>query len=210
MSNALLDISQEELVVLCHQWQAVLRLQDWDVKVSLDRHFRFSQPGRDGEIGVFADCKSVDMRLLHPRDRPPDCIDAHDIEQTIVHELLHIHFHELSRYDKPSKRRAEEQAITALASAYVRLHRFRPDLALTTTPQHEETLETNTLPVTIAFDAHIAPGTSPEEIGRIIAQQHALQGQRDATTQPTSATGSGSEPASAQSTDTPSASAAHS
>jgi hypothetical protein len=152
------------------------------MKVRLVRHHQLSQSGRDGEISIFADAKIAEMRVLTPRDRPTDCIEAPDPEETIVHELLHIHTHELSRYHKPSKRRAEEQAITALAAAFISLHRFRPDLAPTITTHEEPQHETPSSPsVIVTNHVSFAPGTDPSEIGRKIAER--MAGERDAATE---------------------------
>jgi hypothetical protein len=181
-NTALLDITEEELAAICCHWQERLRLRDWTVTVRLVRHHQLSQSGRDGEISIFADAKIAEMRVLTPRDRPTDCIEAPDPEETIVHELLHIHTHELSRYHKPSKRRAEEQAITALAAAFISLHRFRPDLAPTTTTTHEEPQHEAPSPSSVIVTNHVsfAPGTDPSEIGRKIAER--MAGERDAAT----------------------------
>ena len=179
-NTALLDVTEGDLAAICWHWQERLRLRDWTVKVQLVRHYQLSQSGRDGEIAIFADAKIAEMRVLHPRDRPTDCIDALDPENTIVHELLHIHTHELSRYHKPSKRRAEEQAITALADAFTSLHRLRPDLAPTTTT-HEEPQHETPSPYSVIVTNHVsvAPGADAGEIGRRVAQQ--LARERDAT-----------------------------
>ena len=73
-------------------------------------------------------------------------------------------------------------SITALAAAFISLHRFRPDLAPTITTHEEPQHETPSSPsVIVTNHVSFAPGTDPSEIGRKIAER--MAGERDAATE---------------------------
>jgi hypothetical protein len=125
----LAKITQGEVEDIVTFWQTRLGLLDWDVRTNMKRHFRLD-PGVDGLIETFTPKKQAFITLLNPLDRNPDFLDQFDIEYTIVHELLHIHWEawKAQRVEEHLMN-AEEQAVHCIARALVALHRFRPDLA---------------------------------------------------------------------------------
>ena len=48
-------MSENRLRNLCAEWQKVLRLQDWDVRVKIVRHFAFPGGARAGRM--FESCR---------------------------------------------------------------------------------------------------------------------------------------------------------
>lgn len=114
-------MSQEELQKLCAIWQRRLRLQDWQVKLVVER---FWDHQKDDELS-FARChwflhkKQARISMLDPGDFDPSDFEHEPVEKSLVHELVHLHLAELTEpleKDTPQWR-AMEQAVHALASA---------------------------------------------------------------------------------------------
>lgn len=114
----------------CRYWQSVLRLRDWNVVVKFGRSFDMSSPGAVGQCWQSTSQRRAIITLLDPVDFRPavDAVDdhAHDIEDTIVHELLHLHFGDLrvpKGEQETPEQIAEERAIDAITGALVALDR---------------------------------------------------------------------------------------
>ena len=114
-----------DLSALCAEWQARLRLQDWDIEVERVRHFRVGE-ARLGEIEVLRSKRAAKIRVLFPEDEEPGSWPTNDEETTVVHELLHIHFDPLEPpnidWSSPVGI-AIEQAVHALSVALITLKR---------------------------------------------------------------------------------------
>lgn len=118
-----LSATDEDLQALVKKWQAILRLQDWDVRVRFVRHHEFSTPV-NGDCKMWKQKKRADIRILHPQDQTqnPDDLDEECIENTLVHELIHLHVWWFDyRFDTPEEDHLE-QAINALANALIGLN----------------------------------------------------------------------------------------
>jgi hypothetical protein len=87
--NEVLTFDGDHLNDLCREWQRVLRLQDWDVQVKIARGFQLGK--RQGECEYVQSLRQAVIRILDPNDWP-DQNWPQDIEATLVHELLHLHF----------------------------------------------------------------------------------------------------------------------
>jgi hypothetical protein len=107
-----------DLQALMQKWQKVLRLQDWEIDI------QFIEPmligGSLGETHPSIVTKSAKIFVARPdmsytRAMPFEKI-INDIENTVVHELLHIIFTTVTADNKY----AEEHAVIAIADA---LHR---------------------------------------------------------------------------------------
>lgn len=104
------------LAPLVKKWQQRLRLQDWDIEAV------YVGPDHDGFGNRFGDIhpdlqrRYAKMRVLDPRKR-----EHPDIENTIVHEQLHLHLFPFTcAFDSGSPEAlAEEQAIHAIARALI-------------------------------------------------------------------------------------------
>jgi hypothetical protein len=117
-------LTEEELRAKCAEWQRILRLQDWDVVVSIDRARDMTLSEVDGECEWTLASKQARIRILDPMDFPPDSKWPQDMEQILVHELLHLHFAPFDRFERGSLEHvAMEQAIDLIASALVKLKR---------------------------------------------------------------------------------------
>jgi hypothetical protein len=108
----------------CTYWQKVLRLQDWDVKVSLVR--QWDVPNSFGTCEPYLEKRIAKVKILDVvDDGDPDNFEDFDQERTLVHELLHIHFETFSAKPDTSKAVAQHQTIQVLSSALVKLDRAR-------------------------------------------------------------------------------------
>ena len=103
---------------VCHLWQRVLRLEDWDVEVKVLRGYDLGED-TSAKINSFPPKKDAVLKLIDPRDHNPNWRPVDSVEVDIVHELLHLHFGPLSEYGNEAKRLAEEQAVNAISRALV-------------------------------------------------------------------------------------------
>ena len=113
-------MTDEDLRSLCTYWQKVLRLQDWDVVIKFRRIFDM-QPGTMGTVDWTLETKKAIVNILEPTDFSNNDFEF-DVEEVVVHELLHLHF-----CDKAEENNgcpiSVEQGIDALAGAFVKLNR---------------------------------------------------------------------------------------
>ena len=101
----------------CRQWQQLLKLQDWDVSVTIES---LDNEDIEGDVTWVLEKKFADIRLTSEH---PDAMRPYDMEQTLVHDLLHLHFAPFDAKSKTVKAIAQEQTINAIASALVNLKR---------------------------------------------------------------------------------------
>lgn len=107
-------------------WQKTLRLQDWDVTVDVVRANEISGLGQTEISGSY---RSATVKILDERDaeaRGDTMPSGRDLEVTLVHELMHLHFHDINPtidYNS-SQGVAQERAIDTLAIAFVRMARM--------------------------------------------------------------------------------------
>lgn len=114
-------LTEEELRVKCCEWQRILRLQDWIVVTKIKRDRDMALEGVCGECSWQLSKRMAAINILDPIDYPPDSIEPHDMELTLVHELLHLHFAAL--HDQDENEIPEEQAIEAISRGLVYLAR---------------------------------------------------------------------------------------
>lgn len=107
---------EAQLKQKCAEWQKILRLQDWivDVKICRERDMKLNDCYAECELNLKK--KMAHIRILDPIDFPPD--DEQDMELSLVHELLHLHFSPLSVDGKDIE---EEQAIEAISQGLLRV-----------------------------------------------------------------------------------------
>ena len=106
-------------------WQKRLNLQDWTVSVVVSRDGEL-KPKTLGNIHWDREKKTAVIRVLDPADyRLPFEAMLHDIEFTVVHELIHLEMvpilSDLQRTD--ANRREEEHAVNYMADALLKLDR---------------------------------------------------------------------------------------
>ena len=114
----------DDLQPLLTEWQKRLRLQDWDVQVSITRERDMPIDSSRGAIRWNVNTKEAWLHILDPIDYPPDQVPQ-DIEQTIIHELLHLHLVMVAEMagENETIQITTEQAIVCISEALVRLKR---------------------------------------------------------------------------------------
>lgn len=116
--------SNEELMAACKEWQKILRLQDWIVSASIERGRDMRMEETQGECSWVIQTKLAKIRVLDPLDYPPGSMIEQDMEQTLVHELLHLHHAPFDDFDCDTlENTTMEQAIDSIAMALVNLKR---------------------------------------------------------------------------------------
>lgn len=121
--------SDKEAAAAMAVWQKRLRLQDWNITVRV--HRRNKMPGGGGNVGHFS-CSNIyrqaDISLLDSVDfQDTDADRDTNMEDTLVHELLHLVLHDCGIDAKDCDNNltaagiGEERAIDALAAAFAAL-----------------------------------------------------------------------------------------
>ncbi len=113
--DQLIEDAQITANVLLAEWQAALKLLDWDISVKI---FRLHELGteHDGYNQIDGGLKSSRIALLWEEEKPD-----YEIESTLIHELLHIH---LDFWDTDSggcEDTLKEQAIESIVKALLEL-----------------------------------------------------------------------------------------
>lgn len=95
-------------------WQYLLRLADWDVDFKVAKGYE--GPQTYGSIEADPQSKTATLSLIDPRDWKPENLSDSAIEDTIIHELLHLHMRQAGyAYDEAK----EEALIHQLAKAFL-------------------------------------------------------------------------------------------
>lgn len=116
-------VSEDVLKELCKEWQERLRLQAWNIECGIYRGMDFYNKGCDGENEY--DLRNGDslIRILSPLDYPESRFPQ-DMEATLVHELLHLHFAPFEpEKDDGLDHRIMEHVICILSETLVALKR---------------------------------------------------------------------------------------
>ena len=71
------------------EWQRLLRLQDWDIKVEFVHHHSLGRGGF-GEVNWTLEKKTATINMVHPEELSKHL--EYNPEKTLVHELLHLRF----------------------------------------------------------------------------------------------------------------------
>jgi len=100
------------------EWQGLLRLDDWAVSGRIVRAFDIDA-GTHGRCSYIPCNRVATILLLDPVDYGPGELFLQDHERTLVHELLHLHFHFVPAVDGVF----EEPAIESVACGLIALKR---------------------------------------------------------------------------------------
>lgn len=119
---AMEGLSLLQLNVLCADWQARLRLQDWDVHLHVVQQAGLN-PDTHGHCHYHSVSGHAVIRLLHPAAYVCENGPAYDMEETLVHELLHLTFAGCTPEEPSAEDTAMELGINRLARALVTLKR---------------------------------------------------------------------------------------
>lgn len=134
-------LTEEKLKELCAVYQRILRLQDWHNKVKVARGYDFDKQNCQGQVRYTLARKEALIYILAHADYEPSHAFPQDMEVTLVHELLHLHFAEVS--DKCEEavvdiNTALEQGIQSIAEAIVTLRRQAGEYSTTGPGAKEE------------------------------------------------------------------------
>ena len=122
MREPICVFTAEEALIVCRKWQGRLGLLDWDVQVRIVRSVELE--GCQGRCKFVTDRKQATILLLEREDyllagrQWPQ-----DHEQTLVHELLHLHTVWWGSEADSDERKLEEQMIHLLAKAFIEMSR---------------------------------------------------------------------------------------
>lgn len=88
--NPVIYLSDSEAQAGATKWLSILRLRDWDVVVKImPKHV---MGDRFGFVNVLAEKRQASISLLDHKEYPPsEDWFRYDMEQTLVHEILHIY-----------------------------------------------------------------------------------------------------------------------
>lgn len=111
-----------EVTALCSEWQSALHLDHWRVNVSISP-LRDIGPDKQGKCTFTERILHAHIQVLEPADYPPGYPEQ-DIEETIVHELLHLWFAAVTPLsDDEFQDTMFEQAIDTVARTLVEVKR---------------------------------------------------------------------------------------
>ena len=116
--------NNEELQVKCEEWQKILRLQDWNVVAKIKRQSGVKENSQ-AHCSWTIQNKQATVIILDPIDYPEDLSFPQDMEHSLVHELLHLHFCPFDDEVDTPKEIAIEQAVDLIACALIKLHRAK-------------------------------------------------------------------------------------
>lgn len=112
---------ESELQALCLDWQRRLRLQDWTVRATWARYWELNGVAH---VAYVTEAKTAHIKVIVPEDyRSDEDLWPYVPEQSLVHELLHLHFAPFDTERGSPLHIAEEQAVAAMAEALVTLKR---------------------------------------------------------------------------------------
>lgn len=120
------DLSPEQTKaeMLVEEWKKRLRLQDWRTKVTMIRQYD-TIPTAAASCSPCLSLKSAAIRVVSEADHDLSVIKGYDMEQLIVHELLHLHFAPfMPDSDEGLMHAVKEQAIDLISEALVNAKRF--------------------------------------------------------------------------------------
>ena len=114
------DIPQLE--DLCCQWQKILRLEDWNVRIELQDQVTF-QSGKDthAEITYELNHKKAVIAFPSPGTYASSTCPQQDMLHGLVHELLHLHLANTASERNQTQGTLMEQGINGIAGALVYL-----------------------------------------------------------------------------------------
>jgi hypothetical protein len=125
-------LTQEELEQKLQEWQKRLRLQDWNIDVKIKRA-RDILDGCQAEVNWVLTKKMAIISIMDPFDYPSDSMEPQDMEDSLVHELLHLHLAPISNYGNDDNYQIfEEQAIESIASGLIAAYRENATIANST------------------------------------------------------------------------------
>lgn len=118
-------LTQEQLQEKLVYWQEKLRLQDWILSVRIVRAKEMNAEYA-AQVNWVLSKKMASIYILDQIDYPDDCMGERDMENDLVHELLHLHFAPLSDHFSNNSdiySTFEEQAIESISFGLIEAER---------------------------------------------------------------------------------------
>ena len=112
-------MTNEELQALCETWQKRLGLADWTVRARFARQYEMDRSDITGQCRWVLSKREAVINILVEEDYPPSLVEPYNLERTLVHELIHLHFAPFWADQDSLEQILQEQAIDALAKALV-------------------------------------------------------------------------------------------
>lgn len=125
MANPLKRYDAAALKRLLRFWKTKLRLNDWVVTVRYAKQEEFEDGEGQGQCNDSLHARTAEILILHPDEYlPSDYPNSipQDIEDCLVHELLHLHLAAWCVKNK-AERVQQEQAIEAITGSMIALRR---------------------------------------------------------------------------------------
>lgn len=94
-------LSFEELEALLFEWQGRLCLTEWDIAVKIVRRSEFGEEVNQADITYNKLSAQAIIRILDPIDWD-NALFNQDMEKALVHELLHLMWHDFEPADEKS------------------------------------------------------------------------------------------------------------
>ena len=107
----------KNLSKLSAKWQKILRLQDWEVDINFYRSRDFTNSDALEECTFNINARDAVIKILDPIDFETE----YDIEEVVVHELLHLHFAQWTVDNNYICPTSAEQGIDCIAQALIKL-----------------------------------------------------------------------------------------
>lgn len=122
MIDKSVTFTEQELCELCSEWQETLKLQDWEVGLAIAREIDFKRQVQ-AECSWVLPKKMALIKIIDPIDYHNE-VFLQDMEVSLVHELLHLHYAPFDNFDNESLECVcMEQSIDLIAKALVKLKR---------------------------------------------------------------------------------------
>ena len=114
-----------DLTTLLPKWQKILRLEDWDIHVKMVRHYELAGGENAGSCHYSVTLREATLQVMDPIDNSHEYPE--DIEEVLVHELVHLVFSGIDNGEtgqiEGASRIFYEQAVEATARALIQLDR---------------------------------------------------------------------------------------
>lgn len=109
------------------EWKPVLRLQDWQIRIEI--HGAEAMPEILGANRAIAQKRQAVIKLLDPDEYVSSgMVWPYDIEEVLVHELLHCYTHQIEDSQDIENTMMLEQMVDGLAWTLVAMKRAGADM----------------------------------------------------------------------------------
>ena len=118
-------LTEAELLDLCTDWLKILDIRHWNVALRVCRASEMKLEASCGVVSITYATLQALISILDPIDFTKGSF-FYDMEQTLVHELLHLKFAFLDYEEEEISKQGDlllEQSIDSLAKTLVRLKR---------------------------------------------------------------------------------------